>query len=187
MQAVPAGPEAMMKTEIQTERLRLVALTMEQLDLCLADQGSLSRELGVSFSPQLVDEPVRRAAGFKKKKMSGLPPEQHPWCTFWLVVIAAEPHGVGMAGFKGPPDDRGEVEIGYGIDPAYRNRGYTTEAVQALIAWAWQDTSCRSILADTMKDNAASSRVLAKVGMRVYHETDEGLCWKLERGNSSLP
>ena len=177
----------MVNTEIQTQRLRLVALTLDQLDLCLEDPDRLEQELGVSTSPNLVDDPARRTIGFKTKKMSKLATELHPWHTFWLVVIAAERCGVGLAGFKREPDERGEVEIGYGIDPAHRNRGYTTEAVEVLIAWAFQDPACRSILADTLKDNGASNRVLLKVGMKLYHETEDGLCWKIERGCVSLP
>ena len=176
----------MVNTEIQTKRLRLLALTLAQLDLCLEDPACLGRDLGVAISPHLVDEPARRATGFKTKKMSESGTGSHPWYTFWLVVIAAERHGVGLAGFKGEPNERGEVEIGYGIDPAYRNRGYTTEAVKALIAWAFQDPSCRAILADTLKGNYASSRVLVKVGMHIDLETDEGLCWRIERGGVSL-
>ena len=175
-----------MKAEILTTQLRLVALTLAQLDQCLEAPVGLGSELGVSISPQLVDGPARRATSYKREKMSGLPPESHPWYTFWLVVIAAEGRGVGLAGFKGAPNERGEVEIGYGIDPASRNRGYTTEAVRALIAWAFTDPACEAILADTLKENVASNRVLAKVGMQIYYETDEGLCWKVERGGAFL-
>lgn len=177
----------MVSTEVQTRRLRLVALTQAQLDLCLENPERLGKELGVSISPCLVDEPTRRAARFKTKKMSESGTESRLWYTFWLVVTGAEGRGAGLVGFKGEPDERGEVEIGYGIDPAYRNRGYITEAVNALIAWAFQDPACRSILADTLKDNVASNRVLAKAGMEIYHETDVGLCWKIERGCACLP
>jgi ribosomal-protein-alanine N-acetyltransferase len=52
------------------------------------------------------------------------------------------------------------VEIGYGIDPAYRNRGYMTEAVRGLIDWAFRDPRCRSITApNTERSNIASNHV----------------------------
>jgi RimJ/RimL family protein N-acetyltransferase len=174
------------KTEILTSRLRLVALTLDQLQLCLEEPARLGPELGVSISLEFMDDPARRATGFKVNKMSKLASQTHPWYTFWLIVLIANCHGVGLAGFKGDPNERGEVEIGYGIAPAYRNQGYSTEAVKALTAWAFQDPVCKTILADTLKDNAASNRVLAKVGMQVYHETDEGLCWKIERRSGLL-
>jgi RimJ/RimL family protein N-acetyltransferase len=80
------------------------------------------------------------------------------------------------------PGQLEEVEIGYGIDPAYRNRGYMTEAVRGLIDWAFRDPRCRSITApSTERSNIASNRVLEKVGMRVSGETDEALDWRLDR------
>jgi RimJ/RimL family protein N-acetyltransferase len=179
--------ETTMQPEIQTERLRLVALTLAQLDLSLADPERLERELDVSLSPDLLDKPARRAIGYKTKRMPVTATALHPWLTFWLVVLTAERYGVGLVGFKGDPDESDEVEIGYGIVPAYRRQGIATEAVKALIGWAFQDPACGTIRADTLKGNIASGRVLAKAGMSVYHETDEGLCWKIERGNASSP
>ena len=47
----------------------------------------------------------------------------HPWLTFWLIVINDQRVGAGMVGFKGAPNAAGESEIGYGIDPVYRGQG----------------------------------------------------------------
>jgi RimJ/RimL family protein N-acetyltransferase len=170
----------MVNTVIKTKRLRLVALTRHQLDKCLSDPEDLGRELDISLPPDFLDQPARQAIRYKTEKMSTMAPEPHLWLTYWLVVLSAECCGVGMVGFKGVPDECGGVEIGYGIDPAYRRQGYATEAVRALISWAFEDPACRSIRADTLKVNVASGRVLAKVGFSVYQETDEGLCWKID-------
>jgi len=87
-----------------------------------------------------------------------------------------------LAGFKGVPDDQGKTEIGYGIDAAYRSRGYMTEAVKGLIEWAFQDVRCRAVIApDTKRWNVASNRVLEKAGMRVYNETEEALDWRVDK------
>lgn len=170
-----------MKNEIQTERLNLIALTADQLHLLLDAPEQLEQQLGFPISRENVADPVRRAIGMKLAKMAVAAKVLHPWHTYWLVVVAGR-YGAGLAGFKGAPDKDGVVEIGYGIDPAYRNQGYTTEAVQALIAWAFQDPSCCSVIApNTRKDNPASNRVLAKVGMRVYDEADDALSWKVEK------
>ncbi len=105
----------------------------------------------------------------KLAKLAHVEPAREAWYTYWLVVIRDAAFGAGLAGFKGFPDQNGEVEIGYGIDPDYQRQGYTTEAVQRLIAWAFEESACRSVVArDTKKWNAASLRVLSKVGMRVY-------------------
>jgi RimJ/RimL family protein N-acetyltransferase len=171
--------------ELMTERLRLVALTVGQLRLFLVDHRQLESELGFSISRSIVDEPVPRAIRMKLAKMDAIDPDNGPdhlWTTYWLMVITGEAFGAGLIGFKGRPDDRGQVEIGYGIDAAYRNRGYTTEAVEALISWAFRAPECRAVIApDTLRSNVASNRVLAKVGMRVCAETPETVSWRIEK------
>ena len=168
--------------EIQTERLKLIALTLGQLRLCLADQQQLERELGLPVPRTVMSDPVPRAIGLKIAKMAGAEVKNHPWYTYWLVVISCQTVGAGLVGFKGQPNDQGEVEIGYGIDSAYRNQGYTTEAVKALLAWAFQQPQCRSIIAlDTAKSNIASNRVSEKAGMTVYQETEDTLSWRITR------
>jgi len=124
---------------------------------------------------------VRRAIGLKVDKMMQVAPDVHPWYTYWLMVLVIEPSGAGLIGFKGEPDQQGEVEIGYGIVPAHRSRGYTTEATRALIAWAFQDPACCAVIADPKKDNLASNRVVAKVGMHVFSETEDTFFWRINR------
>ena len=174
--------------EIQTERLRLLALTVEQLSLYLAAPQQLEQKLGFPVSRRIVTDRVRRAIGMKLSKMALAEENDHPWITYWLVVVdslAGEgAFGAGLLGFKGCPDMNGEVEIGYGLDPDHQNRGHTTEAVRAMIAWAFQDSRCTSIIApNTQRTNLASNRVLAKVGMRIYAETDDALFWRIDREN----
>jgi ribosomal-protein-alanine N-acetyltransferase len=168
--------------ELQTHRLRLMALTLKQLKLYLADPQQLERELGFPLSRAILTQIVRRAMEIKISTMAAAPEASHPWYTYWLIVVRDEPYGAGLAGFKGYPNSRGEAEIGYGIDPAYQRKGYMTEAARALIAWGFEEPNCGSIVAPgTLKSNAASNRVLEKAGMTVYEETDETLSWRIDR------
>jgi ribosomal-protein-alanine N-acetyltransferase len=170
-----------MKTRIQTERLCLLALTSDQLALFLEAPERLEQELGLSISRDNLNATVRRAIDLKMAKMATAEPRLHPWYSYWLVVVDSVGVGAGMAGFKGVPDRSGEVEIGYGIDPAFRSRGYTTEAVRALIAWAFEDPACQMVFADPRQENIASQRVLAKAGMAVYEETSDAQFWRIDR------
>ena len=118
----------------------------------------------------------------KLSKMAAAPESLHAWYTYWLIVIADLPFGAGMAGFKGVPDKHGEAEIGYGIDPAYRRKGYMTEAVRELIAWAFREPECRAVVArGVMRSNIASQKVLVHAGMSVYDETDDTLSYRISR------
>ena len=69
------------------------------------------------------------------------------------------------AGFLGRPTADGTVEIGYGVHGAHRNRGYATEAVRALVAWALGQEGVTRVTARCDPENAASVRVLEKAGL----------------------
>src|ERR1700758_178216 len=56
-----------------------------------------------------------------------------PWRHGFFVVPRDTPSVIGSAGFKGPPDPDGMVEIAYGIVPGFEGRGYATEAAAALV------------------------------------------------------
>ena len=56
----------------------------------------------------------------------------------WVVrAVVVEPDGVvGHAGFHGPPDADGLVEVGYTVAPDLRGRGHGSAALAALVAEA---------------------------------------------------
>lgn len=171
--------------EIQTARLRLIALTLAQLKKYILAPHDLERELGFAVTPVDSSSAVFRAINVKISRMSVSPEKEHPWYTYWLMTPRQAPYGAGQIGFKGVPNSHGEVEIGYGIEEAYRGKGYTTEAAAALVAWAFQSDRCLVVTAETRKDNFASQRVLQKVGMHHYGEMDDMLLWRIVKPSSA--
>ena len=88
---------------------------------------------------------------------------------------------IGDACFKGFPES-GAPEVGYGLDADYRNRGYATEGVAALCRWALAQPGVTGIEAETAPDNAASQRVLEKLGFQPTGATgDEGPRFHLKK------
>jgi ribosomal-protein-alanine N-acetyltransferase len=168
---------------LQTARLHLIPMSPSQLRRYLYDLSSLEAELGLEVSQAIMAAPLRRAIGMKLAGGERLATADWLWVTYWLIVIRQSRFGAGLIGFKGLPDAQGNVEIGYGIDPVARRQGYVTEAVTALIQWAFQFDACQVIQADTLKTNLGSRRVLQKVGMTVYEETADKLFWRLEKGS----
>ena len=91
----------------------------------------------------------------------------------WIArAVVAEPEGVvvGHAGFHGPPDADGTVEVGYSVDPAYRRRGYATAMLRQLLERAERDPSVRGVRASISPDNVASLATVARFGFRKIGE-----------------
>lgn len=85
----------------------------------------------------------------------------------WGMVLRDSGEVVGDCGWYGPPGDDGEVEIGYGLAPAYRRNGYGTEAVRALLGWVAAYDGVRRVVAGTEATNVASRRLLERLGFTV--------------------
>ena len=89
-------------------------------------------------------------------------PENYIWYTLWFMELKdSENEIVGNLSFKGI-DDNGTVEIGYGINDGYENKGYMTEAVRTVVKWASEQSAAKQIEAEAEKNNIASIRVLEK-------------------------
>ena len=89
-------------------------------------------------------------------------PEKYIWYTLWFMeLINSENEIVGNLSFKGITEN-GIIEIGYGIEKEYENKGYMTEAVRAIVKWASEQPVVKQIEAEAEKNNIASIRVLEK-------------------------
>lgn len=172
---------------IQTQRLDLIPLSAVELATGLHSIETLSRKLEISLVSDLYDGRARQAVEKKLTRMADVSADQHPWYTYWLIVLRAENIGVGLVGFKGVPNNEGEVEIGYGISPLYQGQGYMTEAVKTLAAWAFTHPECKSITALLCKpDNFASHRVLEKSGFEKIYAGIDGISFRLEGGKTHM-
>lgn len=110
--------------------------------------------------------------------------DRDPWQFGFVVVERLTSVAVGMAGFKGLPDEHGVVEIAYGIAPSYQGRGYATQAAAALVEFASSDERVRRIRAHTLPERNASTSVLTKTGFELLgavEDPEDGTVWRWER------
>jgi RimJ/RimL family protein N-acetyltransferase len=77
---------------------------------------------------------------------------------------------VGRAGFHGPPDARGMVEVGYAVLPEHRRRGYARAALAALLDRAHREPDVRVVRLSIAPHNTASQAVARPFGFRVVGE-----------------
>ena len=111
-----------------------------------------------------------------------------PWVHGFAVVHREGRCAIGSAGFKGPPDEAGTVEIAYGIVSGFQHQGYATEAAGALVKYAFADERVRLVRAHTLPLPNASTRVLTKCGFARTGEVvdpDDGPVWRWELARKS--
>jgi RimJ/RimL family protein N-acetyltransferase len=102
-----------------------------------------------------------------------------PWTTY---VARRDGVPVGTGGFKGPLDAEGSVEIGYLTFTPMQRSGVATALAAALVRIA-QDHGATIVLAHTLPERNASTRVLLRNGfIRAGDVVDpeDGPVWRWE-------
>jgi RimJ/RimL family protein N-acetyltransferase len=87
----------------------------------------------------------------------------------WALEDKETGHLIGGAGFSHRKRDRGPalkdvLEIGYAVATESAGKGYTTEAVRAVLAWGREHFGPRRCVAIIAPSNNASVRIAAKCG-----------------------
>ena len=80
---------------------------------------------------------------------------------------------VGYIGLVGIYSQSKHAEIGYWVGKNYWNKGIATEAVKAMINYAFTELKLHSILAKHFENNLASGAVMKKCGMRYVGKIHE--------------
>lgn len=164
---------------LNTKRLLLLPATIDTLAAAIEGDTALAHLLQVNLPDQWTEfgTPVFQYA---LDKIS-TEPKSAGWWTYFPILKASNTL-IGSCGYKGPPR-AGEVEIGYEIAPAYRQQGYATEMVGALIKNAWQHPEVNTICAHTLPEENPSTRILLKYGMKktaAIDDPEDGTIWRWE-------
>jgi RimJ/RimL family protein N-acetyltransferase len=171
---------------IATERLELMPATPELTQAALSGSATLAAALGAavpeSWPPEFLDPPALEFTLDRLKEG----PEQAGWWLHFVVLPRSELGRllIGSAGYKGPPDGSGQVEIGYGIVRDRQRRGYASEAARGLLARAFIEPRVDRVIAETLPELTGSIGVLTKCGFRVIGEGSEPgvIRYQLTRG-----
>lgn len=151
--------------ELVSQRLRLVALTPQLAEWQVCDRQAFFKALGVEPEPVWPPEQVGDGdISWIRDELKAHPQDAGWYC--WVYISSIMKRLLGAGGFKGAPDETGTVEIGYSMLTSYREQGLATEAVMALLDWAYRDDRVRTVVAHTRDDRDASHRVLEKAGFR---------------------
>lgn len=156
--------------KLLTKRLELTAATMDHVCAELEAPESLAALLNARAEPGWPPgEYDRNAQEFFLNRLKEGGMSVVGWYCWYAVLheSAGRPSVlVGAGGYFGPPDEKGEVEIGFSIMPAWQGAGYATETARALIENAFNDVRVKKVVAHAAPENPASCRVLEKCGFR---------------------
>ncbi|HEX9122231.1 MAG TPA: GNAT family N-acetyltransferase [Actinomycetota bacterium] len=102
-----------------------------------------------------IEEMARRAPG-----------EPGGWVQF-TVEDRESGRLVGDVGISTADGEPGVIKLGYTMAPAFQGRGYATEAVRALVAYAFDTLGVEIVRAYASAENLPSIRVAEKAGLRL--------------------
>ena len=164
---------------LQTERLLIRPLSYRQLLLYVRPGPALEHDLGVKPHPRTLPDELREA--LEQVILPGVAQSggHYLFSTLWTIIERTGHVMVGDLCFKGPPNEQGEIEVGYGTYPDFQNKGYMTQALGAVIQWAMHQPGVKAVLAETEKDNLPSHKTLLKNGFAAYQEVDQMIWWRL--------
>ena len=156
-----------------TERLRLRRSVPEDADAISAYRSDpeVNRTQGWERTdPESVRADISQMAGRAPGETGG-----------WVQFSVEERDGgrlVGDVGISPADGEPGVIKVGYTMSPAFQGRGYATEAVGALVAYAFDALGADVVRAYADADNTPSIRVAEKKGMRLidrfeHREGDE--------------
>ena len=174
--------------QLRTSRLCLLQLDLNWMQRFAADSRQAGQQLEYYLKiPKSgrTEHPVTTYR-YALSELGRIPPlaeHRRQWHLLWEIIAPGHRQRIGGILFKGPPDERGQVEIGYGIDPAFRGKGYASEAMEAAIQWAFAN-GAQTVIAKINPGNDASRRVLEKVGMRQYQTIGKMPCFRREKQRS---
>ncbi|QKW10741.1 GNAT family N-acetyltransferase [Streptomyces sp. NA04227] len=136
------------------------------------DLAGASREAGVALTEFFVTEDARWVWQYRLDQLAA-----NPACAGWITqIVVDEPGGdvVGYAGFHGPPDGAGMVELGYSVVPEHRRQGYARAILTAFLDRATAEPLVRKLRVTIRPDNTASLATISGFGFeKVGEQWDE--------------
>ena len=160
---------------VRTERLQLTPLSADAVEALLQGDAARLRSLTQAEFAAPAGPPPNMAGSLPvvQDRLRKNPAEARWWN--WLVVRRDNHEAVGSVAFGGMPDTTGSVLIGYAMYPAVEGSGYATEAVRAMVDWAFAQPGVRIVRALAPVWNTPAVHVAEKVGMRPVgsYEDDE--------------
>jgi RimJ/RimL family protein N-acetyltransferase len=143
---------------LETERLRIRAFEPGR------DAEPLHELWGDAEAMQFIPGGAKATVDETRDRLETLRGRAGDGWGFWAVEELQSSRPVGGVGLFPLSWEGPDIELAYHVVPSAWNRGYASEAAAALLAAAWE-AGLDHVVAVAMPGNAASRRVMEKLGM----------------------
>lgn len=154
----------MIQLPLETERLRIRPFEPDR------DAEPLHELWGDAEAMQFIPGGAKGTIDETRRRLEALRGRAARGWGFWAVEELQSGRPVGGVGLYPLNWEGPEIELAYHVVPSAWNRGYASEAAAALLAAAWE-TGLDHVVAVAMPGNAASRRVMEKLGMSLEGST----------------
>ena len=147
---------------LQSERLGFRTWSEADIELAMSLWGDpeVTRLIGGPFSREQVQERLSR-------EMATM---QSHGIQYWPIFLLATGEYAGCCGLRPYKSEEGICEIGVHLRKAFWGQGYAPEATQTAMEYAFHTLGVKALFAGHNPGNAASRRVLEKLGFRYTHD-----------------
>jgi len=141
-------------------------MTPEFIEAVLDDRREeAAAELGIELPDEFPSEGERGFLGLRLRQMR----DDEQFLTWCPNAVVLNGRMIGHAGYHGPPGQNSAqnpdaVEYGYKIFPAWRGRGYATEAAMTLMDLAEERAGIRQFVLSVSPENDPSLAIVRKLG-----------------------
>lgn len=176
---------------LQSTHLDLVAMTLVHLEAEASGIKDLALLLGVNapkdWPPGHYDGKAMR---FFHDRLAAEGPGSVGWYGWYAIrrrTALQTAALVGVAGFVGPPDAAGCVELGFSVLPSLRGQGHATEMAAALVDYALSQPSVERVIAYANITNRPAISVLLRSGFQAVAPGQRPGTARFERGAQVEP
>jgi ribosomal-protein-alanine N-acetyltransferase len=171
-------------SELLTERLRLVPITVPLVEAVLeANRHKAEAILEAECPVAWPNRGLVERAFYASLDAIRSAPHVRLWGDRVMITRHGAPRVVGSVVFHGAPDERGSVEVAYGVEEDSQRKGFATEATRISVEWALAQPDVQVVRAATPVWHVASQKVLMACGLVRTGERDSPLgdLWEFER------
>ncbi|SFC40368.1 GNAT family N-acetyltransferase [Clostridium uliginosum] len=161
---------------ICTNKLILIPITLEITKSLINGSSKEIEKLGIKCDKKWPTEdtmdilPIINNSLEKNKIPTGF--------ETWMIVDKNNKRIIGDIGFHGSPNEKGEVEVGFGLVEHERGKGFGFESLNAIMDWLNFQESVKVIKAECLISNKPSARILEKAGLKEINRDNELIYWE---------